>query len=167
MLKSDPWETGYIPQERDTNTRCANCFAVAKSLPDVLNSSPVLSQLVDMMARGNKEGIKERRALSFEVMISLDSRPLGITASSLGMDFATVWTNYESLGICAGQRTTHSVYFVEIEIVRDENRDPPPSNKGFLWSVVELREGFTRLAMIFPPRLVRDDATDVRGDFLS
>jgi hypothetical protein len=100
MLELDSRKTNNIPQECDTNACCANRFAVTKSLPNILDGSPIISQVGDMGARGNKDSIKERRALSFEVMVSLDSRPFDATASSFGMDFATAWTDYDSLGIC-------------------------------------------------------------------
>src|SRR6266852_3723693 len=100
MLELDSRKTCNIPEECDAKACCADRFAVAKSLPNILDSSPILSQVADMATRGNKDSIKERRALSFEVMVSLDSRPFDVTASSFGMDFTTAWTDYDSLGIC-------------------------------------------------------------------
>lgn len=60
MLEVESRKTSNIPQECDIKACRANRFAVAKSLPNILDSSPILSQVVDMAARGNKQNIKER-----------------------------------------------------------------------------------------------------------
>jgi len=60
ILKLDSRKVNRVPQKSDSNTCRADRFAVAKSLPNVLNSSSIFGQLADMVARRDIQSIKKR-----------------------------------------------------------------------------------------------------------
>jgi len=78
-----------------------------------------------------------------------------------------VRANYEGPGLRARESTTHALYLVVVEAVRNKDSNTPFNNGGILGEIVLLREWFASLPMIFPPGFVGNGAADVRGHFLS
>jgi hypothetical protein len=124
MLKLDSRKVDCIPQKSDSNACRANGFAMAKSFPNVLDSSSALGQLINMVAGRDIQSIEERRSLSFEVVVGFDLL-LRIMVMPRGKDFPTAWTDNEDHGLRAGESITHSFDFVEIETVRNKDSDAP------------------------------------------